>query len=126
MMYAMKHKSLALFVGALLFFSACKKDSDKTYEPPVTEPLTVAAAKPGDTLIIKGSNFSTTAAENTVEFNGVAGTVVTASATEIKVIIPANATSGSVTVTVHGNKTEVGSMVITPFTLYCIKGSFSG
>lgn len=125
-MYAMKHKSLALFVGALLFFAACKKDSDKTYEPPVTEPLTAAAAKPGDTLIIKGSNFSTTATENTVEFNGVAGTVVSASATEIKVIIPANATSGSVTVTVHGNKTEVGSLVISQFTLYCIKGIFSG
>lgn len=125
-MYAMKHKSLALFVGALLFFAACKKDDDKTYEAPVTEPLAAAAAKPGDTLIIKGSNFSTTDTENTVEFNGVAGTVVSASATEIKVIIPANATSGSVTVTVHGNKTEVGSLVISPFTLYCIKGSFSG
>jgi hypothetical protein len=124
MMYAMKLKPFALFVGVLLIFSACSKNSDKTYEPPVTEPLTAAAAKPGDTLIIKGQNFSEVAAENTVEVNGVKATVVSASSTELKVIIPADATSGAVTVTVHGHKTEVGSLIIAPYTLYCIKGNF--
>lgn len=125
-MYAMKHKPLVLFIGAVLFFAACKKDSDSPakQEPPVTEPLTVAAAKPGDTLIIKGSNFSEFDNENNVEFNGVGGTIESATATEIKVIVPAKATTGVVTVTVNGVKKEVGTLVIVPYTLFCIKGNF--
>lgn len=125
-MYAMKHKPLVLFIGSLLFFAACKKDSDPTItpDPPVTEPLTVAAAKPGDTVIIKGTNFSEFDNENNVEFNGVGGTIEAATATEIKVIVPAKATTGVVTVTVNGVKTEVGTLVIVPYTLFCIKGNF--
>ena len=125
-MDAMKHKPLVLFIGAVLFFAACKKDSDTPVTPdlPVTEPLTVAAAKPGDTVIIKGSNFSEFDNENNVEFNGVGGTIEAATATEIKVIVPAKATTGVVTVTVNGVKTEVGTLVIVPYTLFCIKGNF--
>jgi hypothetical protein len=121
-----KHNPLTLFIGAVLFFAACKKDSDSkiTYEPPVSEPLTVVAAKPGDTLVIKGSNFSEFDNENNVEFNGVGGTITHATATEIKVLVPAKATTGTVTVTVNGNKIEVGSLIIAPLTLYCIKGNF--
>jgi len=125
MMHLLKHKSLAVFLAAFLIFSACKKDSDATYEPPVTEPLITAAIKPGDTLVIKGQNFSTVTSDNTVEFNGVAGTVVSASATELKVVVPANATSGSVTVTVHGNTTTVGTLVVSPLTLYCMKNNYN-
>ncbi|HEY8894903.1 MAG TPA: IPT/TIG domain-containing protein [Niastella sp.] len=122
----MKHKPLVLFIGAVLFFAACKKDSDSPVksEPPVTEPLTVAAAKPGDTVIIKGSNFSEFDNENNVEFNGVGGSIEAATATEIKVIVPAKATTGLVTVTVNGVKTEVGTLIIVPYTLFCIKGNF--
>jgi hypothetical protein len=125
-MHAMQHKPLTLFIGALLFFAACKKDSDPTVtpDPPVTEPLTAAAAKPGDTLVIKGSNFSEFDNENNVEFNGVGGSIETATATEIKVLVPANATTGIVTVAVHGVKREVGSLIIVPYTLFCIKGNF--
>lgn len=120
------YKPLVIFLSFLVIFSACSKNSDKTYEPPVTEPLTAAAAKPGDTLIIRGENFSEVAADNTVQINGVTATVVSASATELKIIIPASATSGIVTITVHGHTTEVGSLIIAPFTLYCIKGNFQG
>jgi hypothetical protein len=120
------HKPLVIFLSLIVIFSACTKDADKTYEPPVTEPLTAAAAKPGDTLIIRGENFSEVTAENTVQFNGVTAIVVSASATELKVIIPANATTGAVTVTVHGKTVEVGSLIIAPYTLYCIKGNFQG
>jgi hypothetical protein len=122
----MKHKPLTLFISAVLLFAACKKDSDsnETIEPPASEPLTVVAAKPGDTLVIKGSNFSEFDNENNVEFNGVGGTITSATATEIKVLVPAKATTGIVTVTVNGNKIEVGSLIISPLTLYCIKGIF--
>jgi hypothetical protein len=124
-MYLFKHKPLAILFGALLIFSACKKDSDPAYEPPVTEPFTTAAVKPGDTLVIKGQNFSTTLTQNAVSFNGVAGTVVSATANEIIVVVPATATSGDVTVTVHGNTTKVGTLVVAPLTLYCIKNNYS-
>jgi hypothetical protein len=128
MMFSMKHKPLILFIGAALLFAACKKDSDPspTVEPPVSEPLTVAAAKPGDTVVIKGSNFSEFDNENNVEFNGVGGTITSATATEIKVLVPAKAATGvvTVTVTVNGKKTEVGSLIIAPLTVYCIKGIF--
>jgi hypothetical protein len=125
-MYLFKHKPLAILFGALLIFSACKKESDPTHEPPVTEPLTTAAVKPGDTLVIKGQNFSTTLTDNVVSFNGVAGTVVSVTATEIIVVVPAAATSGDVTVTVHGHTTKVGTLVVAPLTLYCIKNNFAG
>lgn len=108
-------------MGALLFFSACKKDADPTYEPPVTEPLTFTSAKTGETIVIKGQNFSTTASENVVTFNGVEAIVVSATETELVVIVPANATSGKVVVTVHGHTTEIGTLTLAPFTLYTIK-----
>src|SRR5688572_12636503 len=119
----MKPKLLLIFISAISLLTACKKDADAPPQPdpPVTEPLTIAAAKPGDTLFIKGENFSDVIANNTVKVNGVAATVVVASATELKVIIPANATSGTVTVTVNGKTTEVGSIIIAPFTLYAYK-----
>lgn len=126
MMYLKNKKPLTIFLSALLLFAACKKDADNpTSETPVTEPLSVAAAKPGDTIIIKGQNFSEVAANNTVKFNGVTATVVSATATEIKVVVPAGATSGSITVTVNGTTTEVGSLTIAPLTLYTIKESDS-
>jgi hypothetical protein len=127
MMYLLKHKSLAVIVGGLLVFSACKKDSDSNSGPaPVTEPLTVAAAKPADTLSIKGQNFSTTASGNTVKVGDVEATVISATATEVKIVIPAISTPGTYTVkvTVNGKTTEVGSIVIAPLTFYGIKGNF--
>lgn len=122
----MKPKLLLIFISVISLLTACKKDADAPPQPdpPVTEPLTVAAVKPGDTLFIKGENFSDVIANNTVKVNGVAATVVVASATELKVIIPANATSGTVTVTVNGKTTEVGSIIIAPFTLYAYKRNY--
>jgi hypothetical protein len=124
MKYLKNHKPVVVFLSALLLFAACKKDNDPP-PPPVTEPLSLSTAKPGDTIVIKGQNFSDVAANNTVKFNDVTATVVSATATEIKVVIPANATSGPITVTVNGHTTEVGNLTITPLTLYTIKESDS-
>jgi hypothetical protein len=126
MMHLKNSKLPVLFLSAVLVFAACKKDSDNpATEPPVTEPLSMAAAKPGDTIIITGENFSEVAANNTVKFNGVTATVVSATATQIVVVIPANASSGTITVTVNGKTTEVGTLTIAPLTLYTIKESDS-
>lgn len=121
----MNRKTLLLALCALSLLAACQKDSDSTPPaPPVTEPLAIAAAKPGDTVFIKGGNFSDLIANNTVQFNGVAATIVTATATELKVLVPANASSGPITVTVNGQTTEVGTLTIVPFTLYSIKSNY--
>src|ERR1044072_5611499 len=94
---------LLAFLSALLLFTACKKDSDSPKPAPIIDPLTLAASKPGDTIVLKGQNFSDVAASNIVKFNGVEATVVSASSTELKVLVPAAATSGAITVTVNGN-----------------------
>lgn len=120
MMHFYKPQPLIWLLTALLVFAACKKSADSG-PAPVTDPLNMAAAKPGDTIVIKGQNFSTVAGNNTVKFNGVQATVVSATATELRVVIPANATSGTVTVTVNGVTTEVGSLVLNQPTYYCIK-----
>ncbi|HWZ63577.1 MAG TPA: IPT/TIG domain-containing protein [Steroidobacteraceae bacterium] len=54
---------------------------------------------PGGTITIIGSGFSTTPSSNTVKFNGVTATVISATATQLVVSIPAGATSGPITVT---------------------------
>lgn len=69
-----------------------------SYEP--------AFAPEGDTIIISGMNFSNTAADNVVKFNGVAGTVVDADSLIISAQVPVGATTGPVTVTVNGLTAE--------------------
>lgn len=56
----------------------------------------------GDEVTITGENFSTTASENIVEFNGVTATVSSASATSLTVTVPEGATTGKITVTKDG------------------------
>jgi photosystem II stability/assembly factor-like uncharacterized protein len=75
--------------------------------PIISAPPTIATFSPssgvvGTTVTISGTNFSTTPASNVVRFNGVNATVTAASATSITTAVPANATTGKVTVTVDG------------------------
>jgi hypothetical protein len=63
----------------------------------------------GTIVTIFGTNFSTTASENTITFNGVATTQVTAvSATQIKATAPNTVSTGKISVTVNG-KTATGN-----------------
>jgi hypothetical protein len=55
----------------------------------------------GATVIISGTNFSTTASENTVFFGAVKATVTSSSATQLSVVVPAGATYAPVTVTTN-------------------------
>ena len=56
----------------------------------------------GSTVTLQGQEFSTTLLDNTVRFNGAIATVQNASNTLLKVIVPDNATSGLIEVTVNG------------------------
>jgi YD repeat-containing protein len=77
----------------------------------------------GSTVIIKGKSFGVTPAQNTVSFNGVQATVLSAAPTQITAQVPSGATTGFVTV-VSPNGTAasgavfyvLGSAAITGFT----------
>jgi YD repeat-containing protein len=62
----------------------------------------------GTVVTIQGQNFSATPASNTVTFNGVAATVLSATATTLTASVPASATTGPIAVTVAG-KTATSS-----------------
>jgi len=109
---------------AVFIVAACNKSASDNHELPVTSPLDVAAAKAGDTIRIKGSNFTTDVSQIEVSFNGVKGDVVRSTVTEIVVVVPAGAKTGDVTVTVLGNAVSAGSLTVVPLTLYCIKNTY--
>lgn len=77
-------------------------------------------------VIINGTNFDTTPANNTVSFNGVAGTVSAATATQLTVKVPATATSSRITVVTGGKTGKSASylQVISPITTFPYAESF--
>lgn len=56
----------------------------------------------GTTVTIQGQNFNSSAASNTVTFNGTAATVQAASSTTLTVTVPSGASTGPIAVTVAG------------------------
>lgn len=76
-----------------------------------------ASAKVGEAVTISGTNFSTTAADNTVKFAGVAASVTASTLTSITTSVPAGTPVGAteVTVTVNG---RTGTDA-TSFTVLC-------
>jgi hypothetical protein len=75
---------------------------------PVTPPVPVITSfspllgTNGEPVMISGTNFSATAADNIVYFGAVQATVLSASPTELVVTVPVGATYAPVTVTVDG------------------------
>lgn len=57
---------------------------------------------PGQTVTIQGQAFDPAPANDTVQFNGTAATVLSASPTTLTVIVPGQATTGPISVTVAG------------------------
>lgn len=56
----------------------------------------------GTTVTIVGTNFSTTASNNTVSFNGTTAVVTSSTSTEIITTVPTGATTGPISVAVSG------------------------
>lgn len=101
-----KNSLLALILFMTLsVFSSCGGDDggdpDPQQQPTITG-IEPAKGEVDDVITITGSNFSSTASDNTVSFNGVEATITSATATEIKTTVPATATTGKITVTVEG------------------------
>lgn len=64
--------------------------------------FTPVAGTAGTSVVLTGTGFSETPANNTVQFNGVAATVTAASLTTLTATVPNGATSGPISVTTGG------------------------
>lgn len=100
-----------LCLGLALVLAACGKDDSNPPDDPTTNPPTIASffpteGTPGTTVEITGTNFSATASENTVKFNGTSASVSSATATKLTVSVPNGATSGKISVTVDGQTAQ--------------------
>lgn len=100
---------VAIFLFALLLAACGGSSNNDTNSSNATIPtiptitnFTPASGAVGSTVIINGTNFSPTAANNTVNFNGVSTAVSSATDTQLTVTVPATATSGTITVTTGG------------------------
>lgn len=62
--------------------------------------------KAKDTIIITGSHFDAIAANNIVRFNGTKATIISTTTQRLEVIVPANATTGKVSVERKGHQTS--------------------
>lgn len=68
----------------------------------------------GTQVTIYGTSFSTTPSQNTVQFNGIAATVVSSTATQIVATVPSSATTGAISVTAPaGSATSATSFTVT-------------
>jgi uncharacterized protein (TIGR03437 family) len=97
-----------LLLCAFFILAGCKKNEGN---PPVVTPPSVSGISPTSgpvnaSVTISGSNFGTDISKVKVSFNGLAATVQTVANTQIVAPVPANATTGKVTVTVNGSPVD--------------------
>ncbi|HLA58033.1 MAG TPA: IPT/TIG domain-containing protein, partial [Puia sp.] len=98
---------ISVGLSILFFLAACKKDTPKPVIPSIST-ITPMQDTVGAQIVINGTGFSTNASENIVKFGDVTAVVVSATATQIIVIVPAAAQSAPISVTVNGN------MIVSP------------
>jgi len=100
-----KYRIIVIMAVITLFWGDCRKNNNTTTitgTMPAIVSLSVAGALANSAISIYGTNFSAVVANNTVTFNGITAKVNSASATEIVVTVPANATTGKIILTTNG------------------------
>lgn len=107
--------SVIMLGVALSIFSVSCGDEPATVAPVISD-FTPDTGLPGATVTITGENFSTTAAQNAVTFNGTPAAVVSATATTLVVLVPDGASSGPISITVNGVKTTSSKSFTTLYT----------
>jgi 6-phosphogluconolactonase len=84
---------------------------------PSTSTLAIFSVAPlegpvGTHVLIQGQGFSSTPANDVVMFNGVAATATSTTANQLKVTVPATATTGPLTLTVGGVTVQCGTFTV--------------
>jgi len=88
--------------------------------PPTITAFTPSSARPGETVIISGTNFDASARAS---FNGIAATTSLLSPTSVSASVPANATTGRISVTTtSGSATSSTDFTVLPSLLPTITG----
>jgi hypothetical protein len=108
--------SVAAALIATIFATSCKKSGSPSSPTGPTGPTgptspttpTISSAAPDSgvyntTVIITGTNFSTTTSNDIVSFNGTTATVSAATATQLTVTVPKGAGSGTIKLTIGSN-----------------------
>jgi IPT/TIG domain len=105
-------KGITITTGVAFFDIAFGGQSAKvnvsvSYKPQVLnlETFSPENGVVGDTIVLTGTKFDPDKTKNTVQFGTVTATVASASATEIKVIVPEGAKNGKIIVKVGANDT---------------------
>lgn len=99
--------------------SGCNKpDSNDPTPPPSNQTLTITGIKPAGGNVplvdtITGTNFSTNPSENSVYYNGLKVTVLSASTTQLIVSLPAQTTTGKVSLTINGISVDGPTFTVT-------------
>ncbi|MFD2569122.1 IPT/TIG domain-containing protein [Spirosoma soli] len=111
----MKHFKHWLYVmllplSLLAALSACKKEPGMD-TPPQAPALRIVSIEPatapvGSTVVVNGENFSTTPGSNTVTIGGVPATVISASPTQLVVVVPEGAANGPIGITAGGQTVQ--------------------
>ncbi len=81
--------------------------------PPTIESISPTSGAVGTLVTINGNNFSPTAGQNTVYFNGLSAAVTSDAITQLTASVPATATSGTVSVQVSGTGDVASGPVFT-------------
>jgi gliding motility-associated-like protein len=93
---------ISVTVNCLSAISATDFTVGASLLPTITS-FTPVSGPVGTSVILTGTNFSTTPANNALAFNGTAAVVTASTATSITTSVPVGATTGKITVTVAGN-----------------------
>ncbi len=72
-----------------------------------------AAGGVGQVVTVTGAGFSTTSAQNTVQLNGLAASVLSSTSTQLTFVVPTGATTGPISVTVGASTATTGTNVFT-------------
>lgn len=93
-------KKISLLFLIVTLLAGCKDDDDSVTVPLSITSFSPTSGVPGDLVTIVGTGFSDDASENKVRFNGSLGTVYSTSETELTVVVPSEASSGTISITV--------------------------
>jgi IPT/TIG domain len=96
-----------LLTAAFVLLNSCSKNEVPI--PTITQ-ISPNEGIEGSSVNITGTNFSVSASDNIVQFNGTMATVLSYTATSIGVTVPVGAVTGKVSVTVNGHGTATSSV----------------